>query len=91
MQDRSKISRSGWLKTMAATPIAIGAFAALSREAKAKSPKSAFKYVDHPVGGKQCSGCKLFIPGKTPSSNGGCKVVDGSISPKGYCIAWTKR
>jgi hypothetical protein len=32
-----------------------------------------------------------FIPGATPKANGTCKVVEGVISPHGYCIAFTPK
>lgn len=53
--------------------------------AQAKVPKAAMKYQDHPDGDKQCSNCLQFIP---PDQ---CKIVEGKISPNGYCIAWVKK
>ena len=43
------------------------------------------KYQDQPKGTQQCDGCMQYIPGKTPSK-GECKIVDGSISAKGWCM-----
>ena len=43
------------------------------------------KYQDKPNGDKQCSNCGQFTP------LNGCKVVDGTISPQGYCIVWVKK
>ena len=53
--------------------------------AQQKASKDAMKYQDKPNGDKQCSNCAQFTP---PS---GCKVVDGTISPQGYCIVWAKK
>ena len=53
--------------------------------AQQKASKDAMKYQDKPNGDKQCSNCAQFTP---PS---GCKVVDGTISPQGYCIVWVKK
>jgi hypothetical protein len=53
--------------------------------AQGKVPKSAMKYQDQPNGDKKCSNCMQFMP---PDS---CKVVEGKISPNGYCIAWAKK
>lgn len=53
--------------------------------AQQKVAKDAVKYQDKPSGDKQCSNCGQFTP---PN---GCKVVDGSINPQGYCIVWVKK
>ena len=53
--------------------------------AQAKASKAAMKYQDHPDGDKKCSECMQFMP---PD---GCKVVEGTISPNGYCIAFVKK
>jgi len=50
-----------------------------------KASKEAMKYQDKPDGDKHCGNCAQFAP---PD---GCKVVDGKISPQGYCIAWVKK
>jgi hypothetical protein len=31
------------------------------------------------------------VPGANASAQGTCKVVDGPISPKGWCIAYAKK
>ena len=55
----------------------------------AKFPQSspAVAYQDSPSAkdGHQCDGCSLF---QAPSS---CQVVDGSISPTGWCKLWVKK
>ena len=53
--------------------------------AQAKATKEAMKYQDKPSGDKQCSNCLQFV------APDGCKVVDGTVSPSGYCIAWVKK
>jgi hypothetical protein len=50
-----------------------------------KASKQAMKYQDKPNGDQKCSNCLQFV---APNS---CKVVDGTISPDGYCIAWAKK
>lgn len=87
--DETTISRSGMIQKLAVAPLAIGAFAALQAEARAAGttdPKAA-AYQDHPKGNQQCSGCALYIPAKSNpmKTNGACKIVKGSISPKGWC------
>lgn len=59
--------------------------------AQAKASKAVMKYQDHPNGDAQCSGCLQFEPGKAPTAMGTCKVVEGPISPKGWCIAYVKK
>ena len=87
--ENKTISRAGMLEKLALAPIAIGAFAALSAEAEAAATtdQKAAGYVTHPVGGKKCSGCTLFIPAKSNpmKSPGACKLVKGKISPNGWC------
>ena len=59
--------------------------------AQAKASKQAMQYRDQPKNGQQCSTCLQFVPGAKPDANGTCKVVDGPISPKGWCLAYVKR
>jgi hypothetical protein len=42
-------------------------------------------YQPSPNDGQQCNGCKNFIPG---GATGTCKIVAGTISPNGYCVAF---
>lgn len=44
---------------------------------------SAVQYQDQPKGSQRCSA--HFIPG------GQCKLVEGPISPNGWCIAYTAK
>ena len=87
--DDKTISRAGMIRALAIAPIAIGALAALRAEsdAAATMTQEAAHYVTHPVGGKQCSGCSLYIPAKSnpKKSAGQCKLVEGSILPQGWC------
>lgn len=57
----------------------------------ANGSKAQFKYQDKPNGSKQCSNCTFFIPGSSATANGTCKIVQGDISPKGYCIAYSAK
>ncbi len=75
--------------------VVLPAFAGLlsgkaSADASKASPAS-MHYQTSPNGSMHCSLCKFFIPGQDASSNGTCQVVDGSISPNGYCIAFTAK
>jgi hypothetical protein len=53
--------------------------------AQQKVSKEAMKYQDKPNADQRCDGCMQFV---APSS---CKVVDGTISPSGWCMAWAKK
>lgn len=84
------VSRRGFLKG-AAMLAAISVVALRAPLAKAGVPKAAMQYQDHPNGNKQCSKCIQFVPGKTPTADGTCKIVDGAISPHGYCLAFSAK
>ena len=90
MQDKFNQSRRNMLKLggMALAIIPVVAFAA-----KNEPLRKAMKYQEKPEGDKKCSTCMQFVPGKTASDLGGCKVFAGDteISPNGYCSAWAKK
>jgi len=90
MQDNINQSRRNMLKLsgMALAMIPVVAFAA-----KNEPLRKAMKYQEKPEGDKKCSTCMQFVPGKTASDLGGCKVFAGDteISPNGYCSAWAKK
>ena len=44
-----------------------------------KISQAAVGYQDHPDGDKRCGKCVQFVAPDT------CKMVDGPISPQGYC------
>lgn len=57
-----------------------------SKEALAqKASKEEMKYRDTPDGDKRCSNCLNFVPSSS------CAIVEGTISPNGYCMAWVKK
>ena len=57
----------------------------------AKASKETMQYREKPNGKEQCSNCMQFIPGKKPEDNGECKVVEGNISPQGWCISYAQK
>ena len=61
------------------------ALAASIKEAAAKTAQAAASYQDSPKDDQRCDNCALFQP---PSS---CYVVDGTISPSGWCKFWIKK
>lgn len=54
-------------------------------EAQSKTDKKTAKYQDHPNSGKSCAQCNFFRPPKS------CQLVDGDISPNGWCSFWAKK
>lgn len=55
--------------------------------------RASLKYQDKPNGDKDCAGCMQFVPGKSATAPGGCKLMPGDteISPKGWCMAWVAK
>lgn len=80
-------SRRGLLiGAVAAVGTVVVAAADATRAAAAdKISEQAVAYQDHPEGDKDCSRCVNFQP---PSS---CRIVDGTISPHGYCRIFAPR
>jgi high potential iron-sulfur protein len=91
----SRIHRRQFLK-LGRAALAIIPVLAFSGRAAASinaAVRASLKYQDKPEGEKHCANCMQFIPGKTATEKGGCKVMAGDteISPQGYCAAWTKK
>ncbi|WP_202411689.1 high-potential iron-sulfur protein [Paracandidimonas lactea] len=76
--------------TMAALPLAglLGASRSSAAASSGKASKAAVKYQDHPDGSSFCANCANFTQGSTPDAPGTCLVVEGEISPKGWCLAY---
>lgn len=75
-----RISRRRVL-TGTAVAIGLGASGMAVRRACAqqKIKQADAKYQDHPSGTQKCDGCIQF---QAPNA---CKIVDGTISPNGWC------
>jgi hypothetical protein len=90
--DSSNPMTRGKFVTAAVTlPALAGLLLAETTAADAKGTKAQFKYQSTPSGGHQCSGCKFFTKGSSATANGTCQLIDGSISPKGWCTAWAAK
>jgi len=89
-------SRRGLLKAAAALVAAFGLDAAAQDAGKpaapdANKPKAAMKkyskervgYRDEPYLGRTCGKCVLY------AGDGNCAIVDGQVSPDGWCTQWT--
>lgn len=84
-QSRRNLLKAGGI-AVAMLPLA--AFAA-----KNDAMRTSMKYKDSPEGDKQCSNCVQFVPGKSATDLGGCKIFPGDteVAPKAYCVAWAKK
>jgi hypothetical protein len=81
--ERFGISRRTALIVAGATPLA--AMIANRARGATKVSQSAVHYQPSPKDGKDCDDCANFL---SPSA---CKLVDGNISPKGWCRLFVKK
>jgi hypothetical protein len=82
------LSRRTFLGSFIVLP-ALAAATGIARADDSKASQASMHYQTTPSGNAHCATCKFFIPGSDASSNGACKIVDGTISPNGYCMAYT--
>ena len=54
--------------------------------ATAKVSQASVQYQNQPKDDQKCSGCLHFIP-----ESNACALVEGQISPEGWCILWVKK
>jgi hypothetical protein len=88
MDHDSKLSRRSILRGAALlASAALTAEIVPSKEALAqqKVSQEAMQYHDKPNGDKRCGNCLSFIPSSS------CTIVEGNVSPNGYCLAWAKK
>jgi High potential iron-sulfur protein len=81
-------SRKAFLGSVILLPALAALGTAAANADAAKSSQASMQYQSTPKDGKHCSGCNFFIPGESATANGTCKIVDGTISPTGWCIAY---
>ena len=51
-----------------------------------KSSQATVQYQTQPKGDQKCAGCAHFI-----AESNTCMLVEGQISPDGWCSLWTKK
>ena len=78
-------SRRQMLRSAAMTAGGVAVLFAAGSPAEAKMSFQASGYQATPKGDQNCAGCSLF---KNPSS---CILVDGNISPNGWCRFYRKK
>ena len=54
--------------------------------APAKVSQASVQYQAQPKDGKKCADCMHFI-----AESNTCKLVEGTISPSGWCVLWAKK
>jgi len=54
--------------------------------APAKVSQASVQYQAQPKDGKKCADCMHFI-----AESNTCKLVEGNISPSGWCVLWVKK
>jgi hypothetical protein len=95
MNEKHSPSRRQALKIggAAIAMIPMVAFGTKAMAAQNAAMRTSTKYQDKPEGEKSCATCGQFVPGKSATDLGGCKIFPGDteVSPKGYCIAWAKK
>jgi len=88
MDEQRKLTRRAFFRgaaTVAGAALAGTVIPIRIANAQQKASKKSMQYQDKPKGDQECDKCMQFV---APDS---CKVVDGKISPKGWCIAFTKK
>lgn len=65
--------------------LAVGGVVAASGSGASAASKQEAGYRDSPNNGRRCSDCRLF---RGPA---GCRAVEGTISPNGWCQFWNAR
>jgi len=97
------VSRREWLKWALALPATAAMTTHATAQASTQIPQKAAQYQDTPKNGQMCGMCKYYIapggqagagmmggqrgPGMMTQS-GTCQLVDGSISPRGWCALY---
>ena len=76
---------------VAAVGVAVAGVALSVESAAAKMTQAGAMYQPKPHGNQKCSVCARFTPGPTPTADGTCAVVDGKISPDGWCVMFTPK
>lgn len=70
----------------AAAPESAPATSADAAAPVAKVSQASVQYQTEPKGDQQCSNCLNFI-----ADSNTCKLVEGQISPSGWCTLWAKK
>ena len=80
---RRSLLQSLWIAASGVCTAGLAGFR--STVAQGRVPKAPAQYQDHPKGDQHCSRCINFV---APSS---CRIVEGEISPDGWCQFFAAR
>jgi hypothetical protein len=83
--ENGTISRRLLFRSAAATLGGLAAILGMGLPAQAKMTQQASGYQASPKGDQSCATCALFT---APSS---CTLIDGTISPSGWCRFYAKK
>ena len=84
-RDSQNAALNGRRAMLKATFVAIPLGLCGKASAQAKIAQNLVQYQDKPKGDAECDKCAQFI------APGSCVVVDGKISPKGWCVAFAPK
>jgi High potential iron-sulfur protein len=87
-ESRQPVSRGTFVRSIVVLPALATLTYGVAAADSSKVSQASMHYQTTPNDGKHCSLCKFFVPAQDPSANGTCQIVDGSISPNGYCQAF---
>ena len=88
MDEQAKLSRRSMLRgavLLASGTLAAAVIQVQPAYAQQKTAKDAVKYQESPKDGQKCADCNFF------QAPGSCTVVDGTISPNGWCMLYSKK
>jgi len=78
-------------RTLLAGVVLVPLLGTMPKAIAAKLSKVEVQYQDQPKAGKDCDDCIQFIADPARKKSGTCKVVAGSVSAYGYCLAFTPK
>jgi len=85
---REALAAASWFIGAAALAALLPSCAVLGQ---VKLAKSAIAYQETAKNGKDCDDCIQFVPGTSAQAPATCKIVEGTVSPHGYCRAFTPK
>jgi hypothetical protein len=91
-RENAGMTRQQWLRggmRLAGAITVIALTGAAGSATAAKVAKSDFSYQPKPKDGKRCANCRLYLV--EPDGKTGCAVVEGEVSPDGWCMAYSPK
>ena len=85
MDHSNNSSRRGVMRTGLGLLAAGAALAGTAKAQDQKIAKNLVQYQDGPKDGNECDKCVNWV------APNGCKIVEGTINPKGWCVAYAPK